>query len=169
MEIKYQTILNNNPVIKPTTGDMADGNDYSFVLTPLTIDEIVSLETTYNSGNQFPASLRELLFLAGQRCYVLDYGLNYTQEEMQDDAREWLIDRSLNIITRPFFVIDVHNGSSAFLFVYLDEGVNDPIVYQADLDINLNPDYTRLMDLQACLSSFVNARISYLQQGFSPY
>ncbi|MBB6126533.1 hypothetical protein [Mucilaginibacter lappiensis] len=169
MEIKYQTVLNNNPVIRPTAGDMADGRDHSFVLKPLTIDEIISLETTYNSGNQFPTSLRELLFIAGQDCYVLDYGLNENQEEMQDDARGWLVDRSLNIITRPFFVIDVHRGSSVFLFVYLDEGINDPIVYQADLDSNLDPSYSRLMSLEAGLSSFVNARISYLLRGINPY
>jgi hypothetical protein len=70
MEIKYQTTLNNNPVINPT-GQMGGGSKYSFVLKPLTIEEIVELETTYNSDNQFPASLRELLFLAGKRCYVL--------------------------------------------------------------------------------------------------
>jgi len=168
MEIKYQTVLNNNPVIKPTTGDMADGSDYSFILKPLTIEEIISLEATYNSGNQLPTALRELLFLAGKRCYVLDYGLNETQEEMQDDAREWLVRYGFSI-PRPLFVIDVHRGSDVFLFVYLDEGVNDPIVYQADLDNNLDPRYSWIMNLQANLSSFVNARIDYLQRGINPY
>ncbi|MGF7038864.1 hypothetical protein [Mucilaginibacter lappiensis] len=165
MEIKYQTVLNNYPVIKPTIGEMA-GN-YSFVLKPLTIDEIVNLEVTYNNGNQFPASLRELLFLAGQDCYVLDYGLNDTQEEMQDDTRDRLVRYNFSI-TCPFFVIDVHR-SEAFLFVYLDEGVSDPMVYQADLDINLDPSYSRLTNLEASLSSFVNARISYLQRGINPF
>ena len=173
MEIKYQTVLNNNPVIKPTTGDFAlvsyYSRDYTFILKPLTIDEIVNLETAYNNGNQFPASLRELLFLAGQLCYVLDYGLNGSQKEMQEDAREWLVDRELNIIMRPFFIIDVHNGSSGFLFVYLDKGINDPIVYYADLDINLDPDYPRLGSSQTTLSSFVNARIDYLQRRINPY
>jgi len=168
MEIKYQTALNNNPVIRPTTGDFANGRNYSFSLKPLTIDDIVNLEATYNSGNQFPPSLRELLFLAGQRCYVLDYGLNDTQAEMQEDVRENLVDRTLNILTRPYFVIDMHR-SDAFLFVYLDEGVNDPLVYQADLDSNLDLDYPRIMSLQASLSSFVNARIASLQSGLNPF
>ena len=167
MEIKYQTALSTNPIIKPT-GQMINGLIRAFVLKPLTIDEIVNLEATYNNGNQFPPSLRELLFLAGQNCYVLDYGLTDTQEEMQNDARDWLVDYGFSI-TRPFFVIDVHRGSDIFLFVYLDEGTNDPIVWQADLDKNLPSGYSWLTNLKASLSSFVNARISYLQRGMSPY
>ncbi|MDN3548801.1 hypothetical protein [Mucilaginibacter aquaedulcis] len=167
MEIKYQTVLNNNPVIKSTV-EMANGLISFFTLKPLTIDEIVHLETTYNNSNQFPTSLRELLFLAGQDCYVLDYGLTDTQEEMQNDAREWLVDYGFSI-TRPFFVIDVHRGSDIFLFVYTDEGINDPIVYEANLDKNLPSGYSWLKNLQASLSSFVNARISYLQRGINPF
>jgi len=163
MEIKYQTVLNNNPTIK------SKHSDYIHKLAPLTINEIVSLEANYNSGNQFPASLRELLFLAGQDCYVLDYGLNDTQEEMQDDARGWLVDYGFGSFTRPFFVIDVHSGSDAFLFVYLDDEASDPMVYLYILDINLDPDYSRIRATGSNLSSLVNDRISYLQRGISPF
>lgn len=168
MDIKYQTILNSNPIINPTTGQMAGGSNYSFFLKSLTIDEIMELETIYNSGNQFPASLRELLFLAGRRCYVLDYGLNDTQQEMQDDAREWLSDLNFNI-TRPFFVIDIHNGSDNFLFVYLDEGIDDPIVYFYMLDTNPNPRYPNLRATSYSLTALVKERVGYLQNGINPY
>jgi hypothetical protein len=162
MDIKYQTTLNNNPMIKsPRTG-------YIKRLEPLSIDQIEGLETIYNSGNQFPVSLRELLFLAGQSCYVLDYGLNDTQQEMQDDAREWLADRNFSI-TRPFFVVDIHNGSDSFLFVYLDEGVDDPIVYFYMLDTNPDPDYPNLRATGSSLTALVNKRLSYLQSGINPY
>ena len=169
MEIKYQTILKNNLIIKPA-GAMASDSGFLFTVKPLTIDEIVNLESKYNNGNPFPTSLRELLFLAGKDCHVLDYGLNDTQEEMQDEVRECLVEYGFNdLITRPFFVIDVHRGSSLFLFVYLDEEVNDPTVYQADLDKNLVSDYSRIMSLEAKLSSFVNNRISELLNGYNPF
>ena len=166
MEIKYQTALKNNPVITVTTGDIADGGSYSFSLEPLTLGGIIKLEAIYNSGHQFPASLRELLFLAGKACYVLDYGLYDTQEEMQDDIREVLVERGVTILTRPFFVIDVRSGPSIFLFVYLDEGVNDPVIYEANPHTTVSDP---LLSLQASLSTFVNARIDYLLRGVSPY
>ena len=114
-------------------------------------------------GINFPTSLRELLFLAGQSCYVLDYGLYDTQEEMQNEIRE---DSAGNVISRPFFVIDIHNGSFTFLFVYLDEGGNDPLVYQAHLGTYENPSFE---SLQSTLSTFVNARINYLERGVNPF
>jgi hypothetical protein len=162
MDIIYQTTLNNTPSIKSKYSDLIHQ------LVPLSIDEIVNLETTYNSGNQFPPSLRELLFLAGQYCYVLDYGMNDTQEEMQNDVQDWFIDYSFSI-TRPFFVIDVHNGSDAFLFVYLDEGINDPMVYLCILDINYNTNYPRLRATESTLSSLINKKIGYLQSGINPF
>lgn len=162
MDIIYQTRLNNTPIIR------SKFNNYIFKLSPLTVESIVSLESTYNNGHVFPASLRELLFLAGQECYILDYGMNGTQEEMQNDARSWLIDYDFSL-TRPFFVIDVHRGSEVFLFVYLDENLNDPNVYQANMNKHIDPDYYWLTDLQASLSSFVNARIDNILNGYNPY
>lgn len=166
MEIKYQAILNNNPIIRPTTGELA-GSSYPFTLERLTIEEIIDLEIKYNNGNQFPASLRELLFLAGKDCYVLDYGLHDTQEEMQDDVRNWLIKQNLSIKS-PFFVIDVHRGPEIFLFVYLDEGVPDPIVYQG-VTSYYDVGYSWPMKLESTLSSFIDNRISDLKLGKSPF
>ena len=152
MEIKYQAILKNNLIIKPA-GAMADDSGFLFTVKPLTIDEIVNLESIYNSESLFPSSLRELLFLAGKRCYVLDYGLNDTQEEMQDEVRDCLVEYGFNNL----------------IFVYLDEGVNDPIVYQANLDPYLSSGYPRIMSLKASLSAFVNNRISELLNGYNPF
>jgi hypothetical protein len=97
-----------------------------------------------------------------------DYGLNDTQQEMQDDAREWLADLNFSI-TRPFFVIDVHHGSDSFLFVYLDAGVDDPMVYLYILDTNPNPIYPNLRATSSSLTTLVNKRIGYLQSGINPY
>jgi hypothetical protein len=69
MEIKYLTTLEQNP----TYTYQASGNIES--LEPITDIEITSLEDTYNKGNSFPVVLKELLSLAGNFCYVLDYGI----------------------------------------------------------------------------------------------
>ncbi|WP_295793222.1 hypothetical protein [Mucilaginibacter sp.] len=126
MEIKYLAILKNNPAHK------FENSDYVKRLEPLTEAEINELEILYNNGNIFPIALRELLFLAGNYCYVLDFGMNDTQQALQAVAKRDLI-RYKKSIERPFFAIDVYGGGGQFLFVYLDEGDEDPMVYEADL------------------------------------
>jgi len=84
MDIKYLKQLNNYPTIK------RGNTGYVSVLKPLTEEEIISLESTYSNGNAFPAALRELLYLAGNYCHVLDFGLSDSQDTMQQDARNWL-------------------------------------------------------------------------------
>jgi hypothetical protein len=169
MEIKYQTGLRDNPVIKPTTGLMANGNDFSFTLEPLTIDEIIHLEINYNSGNPFPASLRELLLLAGKDCYVLDYSTFDSQIDLQNEVRDDLMGFKCHI-ARPFFVIHVQYGSIPFLFVYLDQPIDDPPVYIAELDEDIHG--TPKMEIRwvnFSLSSFVNDRVEYLKAGGNPF
>jgi hypothetical protein len=68
MDIKYLTQLSNNPIITSTLTPVVNK------LLPLTIDKIEALEATYNAGNPFPVVLKELLYIAGECCYVLDYG-----------------------------------------------------------------------------------------------
>ena len=48
-------------------------NIFQYPCEPISMIEIESLEQTYNSGNPFPKVLKELLFLAGEFCYILDY------------------------------------------------------------------------------------------------
>lgn len=112
-------------------------------------------------------ALRELLYLAGNYCYVLDNGVYDTQEEFQEGARSWLNDWNRSI-TRPFFVISQHDAEQ-FLFVYLDEDQNDPVVYVAVLPRTpphqvewINPLYT------PNLSKFINLKMSMFLSGYNP-
>ncbi|NQX86331.1 MAG: hypothetical protein HRT67_10585 [Flavobacteriaceae bacterium] len=69
MEIQYLQKLIEYP-----SGLDAYGN-LSFENKPSTMEEILQLESTYNNGNLFPKVLRELLFLAGNSCYCLEYNM----------------------------------------------------------------------------------------------
>jgi hypothetical protein len=160
MDIKYLTLLSNYATIQ------RPNSDYVRKLEPISMGEIISLESNYNQGHQFPASLRELLFLAGNYCHVLEYGMNKSQQEMQEDSRERLIDAGLNI-GRPFFVIDVYNMSDQFLFVYLDENVNDPEVQSAYMEQLADVSFTR--SLKSTLSQFIDLRFKRLLSGENPY
>jgi hypothetical protein len=66
MEIKYLKELELNPTLRNQT------------IKPIPESEISELEQLYNDGKEFPLALRELLFLAGSYCYVLDYGIDDT-------------------------------------------------------------------------------------------
>jgi hypothetical protein len=162
MDITYLTQLNNNPTI-------SDHGDVK-TLNPISLDEIVSLESTYNNGSQFPAALRELLFLAGGDCYILDYGLNDTQLEMQQDTRENLtrFGRTLSI-SRPFYVFDVYNAGDMCLLVYLDEGKDDPTVYEAIFDIDPLSSRPWVHSLGCTLSQFINKRLVSILSGYNPF
>lgn len=149
MDIKFLEQLKNYPSAYP------NDVDYKGTIEGINLQEIESLEQLYNNGNTFPKALRELLFLAGSYCYVLD-NLGDTQEELQTDVREWLsnFDRS---ITRPFFAIDAHNPGEQFLYVYLDEG-DDPAVYQAHLPTR--NDILPFTILESTLSYFIEIHIN---------
>jgi len=120
MEIIFLTALNDNPIWYAETQNVS--------IEPISEQEITNLEQTYNNGNPFPRVLKELLFLAGSKCYFLDYGLNDTQQELQEFLRENMEEQELSI-SRPFYAVDIYNAGDQFLFVYLDEGDN-PIVHQ---------------------------------------
>ena len=141
MDIRYLTQLNDNPTVTLPLSSRV------LKLEPLTIDEIIALETTYNAGNAFPAVLRELLYIAGKSCYLFDYG-----GEIQDGLQLWtrveILKDKHKEIARPFYAIEVL-GSTSFLFIYLDENKDDPIVYEAlpeDEDEEPNPDWIRSLD-----------------------
>ncbi|MEZ2337822.1 hypothetical protein AB6735_19395 [Mucilaginibacter sp. RCC_168] len=160
MDIKYLIQLKNHPTIKEKS------TDYVNKLKPLTEAEIVSLEVRYNDEKTFPAALRELLYLAGNDCYVLDYGLSDSQEEMQEDGRKWLVKHN-KTINRPFFVIDVYNGSNQFLFVYLDEG-DDPLVYEAVL-YDKTTGWIHCLNNNVQLSEFIDNQLLRLLSDQNPF
>lgn len=120
MEIELLKYLQSNPTAYP------NNSEYQGRIKPISLTEIQQLEIKYNNGHAFPKVLRELLFLAGNYCYVLDYNIFETQEELQDAARSWLLFYNRNI-NRNFFVVDAYNAGDQFLFIYLDEG-DDPII-----------------------------------------
>lgn len=109
MNIQYLTKLKDNPI------EYSEDTNNSFPIQGISEIEIIQLEQSYNNGNPFPKVLKELLFLAGKYCYVCDYGVNDSQQELQDWVREHIQERN-KIINRPFFVFDVYSGFP-FLFI----------------------------------------------------
>ena len=160
MEIQYLKLLKENPEAYP------NDTDYKGAIKPIPMEEIIHLEQLYNNGNAFPVALRELLFIAGESCYVLDYGSEDSQEELQEYVREKLIEND-RTITRPFFVIDVYNSGDQFLLVYLDEGDN-PAVYEARYyDHSDWPYWISLVS--ESLSTYINVLINRVKQGRNPF
>ena len=158
MEIEYLTHLVKHPSVTRPSG-------YVSRLKPISMDEIISLENTYNSGTPFPQALRELLYIGGENCYVLDYYKN-NQAAMQEMAREDLADYELSI-SRPFYVIDVYNAHDQFVFIYLDEEKNDPTLYEAVF----GGDDARgwIHSINATLSQFINSRLKSYLRGENPF
>lgn len=151
MEIQYLTYLRDNPI------------GY-WPIKPISLQEIEQLETLYNNGNSFPKVLKELLFLAGKSCYVLDYGGFEDQQQMQDFVRSEMADENKSI-TRPFFVVDVYNLGDQSIFVYLDEGDNPPtyeLHYYADND-------NWIHQVTPTLSGLINHGIDRMKQGRNPF
>jgi hypothetical protein len=160
MDIQYLKNLDNNKIVSTPSGGMQK-------LQPISLDEIVSLEEKYNDKKQFPIVLRELLHIAGQDCYLLDYGINETQDEMQMCSRS-LLSEYEGEITRPFFVIDVYNANEQFVFVYLDEDQIDPIVYQAYLPYL--EDTTEWINTNGRkLSEYVNRKLDLVLNDINPF
>lgn len=127
------------------------------------VAEIQQLEQLYNNGNVFPQSLRELLFLAGKYCIVLDYGVEDSQEDLQEYVRGKMMNKG-KIITRPFYVIDIYNGVDQFVFIYLDEGDN-PGVFEAHY--YENQDWITKVD--NTLSKYINDLVERVKQGRNPF
>jgi hypothetical protein len=164
MKIKVLKILKDNPAITSPGG-------YVRKLDPITMEEIINLEEAYNKGNPFPIALRELLYLAGKSCYVLDHGHFYTQTEMQIGARSWMTKYGRNFhIDRPFFVIDVYNAGDQFLFVYTDEPEDDPMVYEALFDQSfVEREGYFTYSLERRLAEYLEFCIDRLKRGYNPF
>ncbi|MCR8558958.1 hypothetical protein KXD93_14975 [Mucilaginibacter sp. BJC16-A38] len=130
------------------------------------MDQIIALEASYNGGRPFPTVLRELLYIAGQNCYVLDYGPNDSQNELQEWVRESLLADNDRQISRPFFAVDMYGGDK-FLFVYLDEGKDDPDLYEATpYD---EPEAIWISYINGTLSTLINNRLINILSGYNPF
>lgn len=158
MEITYLQYLRDNPVKQGLTKD--------FPIESISLQEIEQLEEMYNNGNPFPKALKELLFLAGNFCYVLDYGIWDTQQELQDAVREKMADEN-RIISRPFYVVDTYNSGDHFIFIYLDEGDNPPTFVGHYRDRDDRPNW--ITPITPTLSKLINDGIDRVKQGRNPF
>lgn len=153
MTIQYQKKLRDNPVEIGKTGN--------FEIRGISLSEIEQLETNWNNSDPFPKSLRELLFLAGDFCYVLDYGAYDSLDQIQEYKREDLLEYHNIIINRPYFIIDVYGGN--ITFVYLDETQEDPIVRYIE---KYNP---LTIGSSRTLSEYIEAGITNVKKGYNPF
>lgn len=158
MNIQYLTQLRDNPVKYP------NDTTHRFPIIGIPETEIAQLEQLYNNGNPFPKILKELLFLAGNRCYVFDYGISETQQEMQEWAREQMQDNNI-VENRPFYVFDYYGGYS-FRFIYLDEGDN-PQVYEGTPYHDESLSWKR--PLGNTIQIIVNIRVQDVKDGLNPF
>ena len=158
MKINYLIKLKENPI--------KFGHLMNFPIKSISIQEIEDLQGLYNAGNQFPRALKELLYLAGKDCYVLSYGLMESQQEMQEHARDMLAEDNLTI-ERPFYAIDFYSDGDQFMFVYLDEGVEDPILYR--LHTSDRPEVETIKSYKKTLSEYINDAVENVKRGISPF
>ncbi len=115
MEIEYLKLLEKTPKKEPN----------GFSNKGMSISEIENLEEKYNKGNHFPKSYREFLFLAGKFCWFFHGGGEL--DELIRDFRSDLIYSRVEM-NEPIVIYDT-NSSDSYHFMYLDDGVEDPIVY----------------------------------------
>ena len=156
MEIQYLNKLKDNPI--------SYGVLINLEIEGINLDEIQLLEQNWNNGNPFPKALKELLFLAGNYCYVCDYGVNENQQELQGSVRQDLLENE-RIISRPFYAIDVYS-TSHFLFIYLDEGDN-PTIYVAG---PYSEEYNWITHLSnVTIKSLVDDKVERAKRGENPF
>lgn len=155
MEIKYLTILKDNP------SEYSDGRLGNRPLSyhPINntnpdstgiISAIEQLEITYNGGNTFPLLLRELLFIGGRTNWAL--GGRFPDEH--ENVVFILQERGI-IISRPIFVIE--EWESGFHFIYLDETAEDPKIYFSDFEVDVNSSLY-VSEHKKSLSELINHR-----------
>jgi hypothetical protein len=158
MNIELLTYLRDNPKEYPQDPDPND----QWPNRGLSLETITAFEMKYNNGNPFPKVLKELLYLAGEFCYVLAYDNSDTMEEMQDRQRQFFIDYNVPEFTRPFFVLDLYNFGDGFTFMYLDDGDNPPLFY---FDFEENKVY----NLNSNLVEWIKEGIDRVKAGGSPF
>lgn len=158
MNIELLTYLRDNPKLRPQNPNPED----QYPIKGLSLETIAELEQKFNNGNPFPKVLKELLYLAGEDCYVLAYDIDPTMKDMQDNVRELFTAYNRPTFTRPFFVLDVYNFSSGFTYMYLDEGDNPPLYYFEFENI-------KIFNLKCNLVEYINEGIDRVKAGGSPF
>ncbi|MGY3793762.1 SMI1/KNR4 family protein [uncultured Aquimarina sp.] len=126
MEIKYLKSFADHPTLAGWTNK------------GLSVAQIQKLETQYLNGVQFPSSYREFLFIAGERTYIEADILDW--DWMIEEAEERFEENNIPYFERPIWITDQVDACNQFGFIYLDENVEDPIIY------NCRPGYVKLGD-----------------------
>jgi hypothetical protein len=155
MNIEILKYLEENPEAYPN--DVEDRHP----IVGIPLIEIEALETKYNGGNSFPKALRELLYLAGNYCYVLDNGGFDSQDELQSSQREWM-DEYNTSISRPFFIVDLVSDMENFAFIYTDVQIDDPMLYHFMVQTG------EIYELQT-LKTRIDGRIDMMKKGLNPF
>ncbi len=150
MKIEYLKILEENP---------NRGDDPLFTNEPISLEEIEELEQLYNNGKPYPKALKELLYLAGNYCHALDYGGGSLSAMNSEKYMRKFVERSRARVNgptppRPYHIIEIIDGGSVFLFVYLDEGDN-PEVHEGITDY----EDENFRSLKRTIPEFIKARI----------
>lgn len=160
MDIEFLKVLQNNPNLE------INNSGHFSKIEGISISEIQQLEQTWNGGKEFPKSLRELLYLAGKKCYCVDYNIWESQQEMQVGLREMMQDDG-HSFSRPFYIVDNYGGDQ-FCFVYLDEDQNDPKVYEYVGDaLDRNDVLDR--NLGYTLSRMIEMGVEAVKDGRNPF
>lgn len=155
MEIEYLKDVKEYQSRYPTSKEWTATNEQ------LPLEEIIRLEKEYNNSKPFPKALRELLFLAGEYCNILESESNAeTQLYVQE-----LLEKNKQKISRPFYVIEMNYSSVAFWFIYLDEG-DDPPVYQGIIKRDYQSDSTnfKIDTIESSLSSLLSKLIIHSKE-----
>lgn len=131
----------------------------------ISMERIEALEQLYNNGNPFPRVLREMLYLGGDDCIVLDYAGEDTAEEFQIRVREELTRYGMTI-SRPFFCVDstASFAASAFTFMYTDDSNENPPLWNAYMDEKSVEEFP-----ESSLSLLIHDRLERIRRGSGPF
>lgn len=160
MDIEFLKVLQNNPNLE------INNSGHFSKIEGTSILEIQQLEQAWNGGKEFPKSLRELLYLAGKKCYCVDYNIWESQQEMQVELRDMMQEEGHHF-SRPFYIIDNYGGDQ-FCFVYLDEDQRNPNVYQYTTDA-INRGRPLDMKLGYSLQRMIEMGVEAVKEGRNPF
>ena len=135
----------------------------TWVNEPKSTTEILSLEQQYNAGRPFPDVLRELLYIAGNGCPLIELRPINLQQQIRSELNE-----SGHSISQNFFGFDFLDFGS-FSLVYTNDNTPDPKVYHVELDPSEEEHTEFIEDSDFTLLKLLKHRINKVNQGFNPY
>ncbi len=99
--------------------------------------EIFEVENKLNIS--FPKSYKEFLFLAGESCGALQIldttDLKTISSDWHKEIQKEELESTRTEFDGPFWLFAESNGCEVFHFFYLEDGIDDPVVFSVDYDI----------------------------------